>query len=83
LEQESKLPFATQLYFMRMPLMPCKQDKPYLNYQGKDMQCLITLLKSHNVKIGLHTSYYAGANPQTILAEKTMLEKALNPYLAI
>lgn len=78
LEQESKLPFATQLYFMRMPLMPCKQDKPYLNYQGKDMQCLINLLKSHNVKIGLHTSYYAGANPQTILAEKTMLEKALN-----
>lgn len=75
--QEAKLPFADKIYFMRMPLQPCQQDKPYVSYQSKDMRALVALLKKNKVQIGLHASYFSGENPQKIGQEKIELETAI------
>lgn len=75
--QEAKLPFADKIYFMRMPLQPCQQDKPYVSYQSKDMRALVALLKKNKVQIGLHASYFSGENPQIIGREKMELETAI------
>lgn len=75
--QEAKLPFADKIYFMRMPLQPCQQDKPYVSYQSKDMRALVALLKKNKVQIGLHASYFSGENPQIIGREKIELETAI------
>lgn len=75
--QEAKLPFADKIYFMRMPLQPCQQDKPYVSYQSKDMRALVALLKKNKVQIGLHASYFSGENPQIIGQEKMELETAI------
>lgn len=75
--QEAKLPFADKIYFMRMPLQPCQQDKPYVSYQSKDMRALVALLKKNKVQIGLHASYFSGENPQIIGQEKIELETAI------
>ncbi len=75
--QETKLPFADKIYFMRMPLQPCQQDKPYVSYQSKDMRALVALLKKNKVQIGLHASYFSGENPQIIGREKMELETAI------
>lgn len=75
--QEAKLPFADKIYFMRMPLQPCQQDKPYVSYQSKDMKALVALLKKNKVQIGLHASYFSGENPQIIGREKIELETAI------
>lgn len=75
--QEAKLPFADKIYFMRMPLQPCQQDKPYVSYQSKDIRALVALLKKNKVQIGLHASYFSGENPQIIGREKIELETAI------
>lgn len=75
--QEAKLTFADKIYFMRMPLQPCQQDKPYVSYQSKDMRALVALLKKNKVQIGLHASYFSGENPQIIGQEKMELETAI------
>ena len=77
LEQDALLPNAQQIYFLRMPLQPCAQDKPYLSYQSADMQALLRLLKEANVTLGLHTSYASGVNAAGIAEEKAQLEKVI------
>lgn len=75
--QDARLPKADVIYFMRMPLWACKQDKPYLRYQSKDMQSLLQLLDKHNIKKGWHVSYYAGNHASCLKKEKEQLEQAL------
>ncbi len=77
LEQDALLPNAQQIYFLRMPLQSCAQDKPYLSYESADMQALLRLLKEANVTLGLHTSYASGAHAAGIANEKTQLEKVI------
>lgn len=50
-------------------------DKPRYSLQGKDFQELIRLCKTHKVKIGLHSSFDAGKEPERISYEKDLVEK--------
>jgi hypothetical protein len=51
-----------------------RQDRPFYNLRGKDIQSLYSLCKQHSVTVGLHSSYQAGQNPSLILSEKRNLE---------
>ncbi|MDR1523651.1 MAG: polysaccharide deacetylase family protein [Tannerella sp.] len=53
-----------------------RQDRPYYNLRGKDIQSLYSLCKQYDVTVGLHSSYQAGQEPSLILPEKKNLEDA-------
>jgi hypothetical protein len=53
-----------------------RQDRPYYDLRGKDIQSLYSLCKQYDVTIGLHSSYQAGKNPSRIFSEKKNLEDA-------
>lgn len=51
-----------------------RQDKPHYNLKNGNMKRLIKDTQSHNITIGLHTSYQAGIDPSRIRKEKALLE---------
>lgn len=51
-----------------------RQDKPHYNLKSGNMKRLISETQSHNITIGLHTSYQAGIDPSRIRKEKGLLE---------
>ncbi|MDR1724390.1 MAG: polysaccharide deacetylase family protein [Tannerella sp.] len=51
------------------------QDRPLYDLNSKDIRELLRLATSCNVRIGLHSSYSAGKNPDLIKEEKARLEK--------
>jgi hypothetical protein len=53
-----------------------RQDRPYYDLRGKDIQSLYALCRQYDVTIGLHSSYQAGMDPSLILSEKKNLEDA-------
>ncbi|MDH6359067.1 polysaccharide deacetylase family protein [Parabacteroides sp. PF5-9] len=53
-----------------------KQDKPFYNLKGRDIQSLIRQAKALGAEIGLHSSYQAGLKPLLIAEEKKKLEEA-------
>lgn len=50
-------------------------DKPHYKLHSKDLQTLLHLCKTENIRIGLHASYDAGKTPALISTEKELLEK--------
>ena len=51
------------------------QDKPHYDLRDKDIRTLIKSALEHNITIGLHSSYQAGADPSLIQKEKRWLER--------
>ncbi len=54
----------------------CQEDKPVYNLASKDIQHLFSLCRNNHIRIGLHTSFYAGLHPERIRKEKDLLKKA-------
>lgn len=62
------------ILFVRAGIKRRKEDRPFSNLTHPDYQHLIKYTKRKGVKIGLHTSYAAGINPDLIADEKKRLE---------
>ncbi len=77
LKQQNKENICKQIIFLRSGGNEM-QDKPHYNLRSKDIRQLLLLVKSHNINIGLHSSYTAGINPTLIQQEKIKLETYLN-----
>ena len=52
-------------------------DYPQYCLHGKDFKHLLKYIKQDNIRLGLHTSYAAGADGELIRKEKETLEQAL------
>lgn len=62
------------IVFMRASTSRRKEDKPIPNLIHPDYQHFIHYTKRKGIRIGLHSSYAAGINPDLISAEKKRLE---------
>ncbi|HRZ97914.1 MAG TPA: polysaccharide deacetylase family protein, partial [Paludibacter sp.] len=62
------------ILFIRAGVKRRKEDRPFSNLIHPDYQNLIKYTKRKGLKIGLHTSYSAGINPDLIEDEKKRLE---------
>ena len=78
IEMDRKVKGAQSVYFVKSAIHQHANDLPSYSLTGKDFKRLFSLLKTNNVRFGLHTSYYAGEHPEIIPQEKEQLERSLN-----
>ena len=78
IEMDRKVKGAQSVYFVKSAIHQHANDLPSYSLTGKDFKRLFSLLKTNNVRFGLHTSYYAGEHPEIISQEKEQLERSLN-----
>ncbi|MBO7606319.1 MAG: polysaccharide deacetylase family protein [Paludibacteraceae bacterium] len=78
IEMDRKVKGAQSVYFVKSDIHQHANDLPSYSLAGKDFKRLFSLLKTNNVRFGLHTSYYAGEHPEIISQEKEQLERSLN-----
>lgn len=78
IKMDRKVKGAQSVYFVKSAIHQHANDLPSYSLAGKDFKRLFSLLKTNNVRFGLHTSYYAGEHPEIISQEKEQLERSLN-----
>ncbi|MDR2963840.1 MAG: polysaccharide deacetylase family protein [Bacteroidales bacterium] len=75
LKQHTSVPVESVVFF-KSPVQTAAHDKPLYRLHSRDMQFLFRECRTDGAKIGLHTSYRAGAEPELIAQEKAKLEQA-------
>ncbi|MGN0187857.1 MAG: polysaccharide deacetylase family protein [Paludibacteraceae bacterium] len=75
--QDAQLPQAHKIYFIKSAFKSDRLDYPQYNLQGRDAQQLFAFLRENGCILGLHASYFSGAHPAYISAEKAKLQSAL------
>ena len=79
LQQDNRLPQASQIYFIKSPRRAIGFDRPVYNLQGHNFHHLIKEIESKSPKaiFGLHSSYQSGSNPDLIHDEQRLLQYAI------